>query len=689
MSPNASSALTESDEELAELAGSFRQRRGPLTAIVIANLVLAGVALGVPGYRGRLVAREAQSQFSAFAACLFDGTAQDTGGLGLPPGTDDRFAARVLHADAGWPASCERHLRAIPPPDAIFLFPSIKRTAADVRAVVAMLEQEFEALSVLRERGIGQVPERPLLLVEKLRATLMLLAEAAGTDGAVKQSAITLRGQPGVHTPARLPIMGRPGGSLSLWGMPNGIEVVATDRIGISWLSLDDGDIDRRRARRSGLVRGVVVQDQTPYVLWATPERRCQEREDRCARRATGFAPFDRGSDTLPEPLWLAGHPHERIDRGLWVRDREVVMLVRGHAGEQAEVRRFALPRFELSEVTLDTQKPVAGERVIAPPESGVVADALLLDGRPARALFMQRDVTGAITTTLKQEGGGPSQVLPAVAGPDAWSLLAAPCEGGAGVAFAYGTGSQVRVAFLPAPAATLEADPRAPGGSAREPEAPKLGSPISAPGGASLAASAGTEQAPSAPKPGVLPEAQVTPPLETALLPVLDRDIADLDRARLLCDGKSTTLLYLDSDHRLWSRTCTHAGQCGEPRQKASRVRYFDALLHKGGPVYALSGDKTAQQIRVLAETGKKPVVPAPCWDPRRGLCAVPRLVSDGDRLILAARDGSDLLTMESPDGGKSWKPMSGVQVDVPVNTDPLAPMRQHMIRKGLEQPY
>ena len=99
------------------------------------------------------------------------------------------------------------------------------------------------------------------------------------------------------------------------------------DRLGLSWLSLDDGHVDRRRARRSGLVRGVRTIDEDPYVVWATPEHRCAELDDQCARRATGIAPFDRGSDVLPEPTWLASHPAGRLDRSLHVESGRVWLL--------------------------------------------------------------------------------------------------------------------------------------------------------------------------------------------------------------------------------------------------------------------------------------------------------------------------------------------------------------------------
>ena len=53
---------------------------------------------------------------------------------------------------------------------------------------------------------------------------------------------------------------------------------------------------------------------------------------------------------------------------------------------------------------------------------------------------------------------------------------------------------------------------------------------------------------------------------------------------------------------------------------------------------------------------------------------------------LLLCGRDGSDLLAIESDDGGRHWKTMSGLQGQGGVNADPDAPMRQHRLRKGLD---
>ena len=66
--------------------------------------------------------------------------------------------------------------------------------------------------------------------------------------------------------------------------------------------------------------------------------------------------------------------------------------------------------------------------------------------------------------------------------------------------------------------------------------------------------------------------------------------------------------------------------------------------------------------------------------------MCGQPTLVADSGRLLLCARDGSDLLAIESEDAGRTWKSMSGLQVSNAAPTDADAPMRQHRLRKGLD---
>jgi hypothetical protein len=53
---------------------------------------------------------------------------------------------------------------------------------------------------------------------------------------------------------------------------------------------------------------------------------------------------------------------------------------------------------------------------------------------------------------------------------------------------------------------------------------------------------------------------------------------------------------------------------------------------------------------------------VPAVCWTDARGLCSTPTLASIGERVLLGAREGTDLRVLESADAGLTWAPMKGL---------------------------
>jgi hypothetical protein len=74
----------------------------------------------------------------------------------------------------------------------------------------------------------------------------------------------------------------------------------------------------------------------------------------------------------------------------------------------------------------------------------------------------------------------------------------------------------------------------------------------------------------------------------------------------------------------------------------------------------------------------------PYACWDPPAGLCGRPTLAVLGSRVLLAAREGSDLLVLESSDQGKAFAPLESLLGDAPTGST-SQPMDQHRLRKGL----
>src|SRR5688500_405544 len=127
------------EDDAERTAAAFRPNVRPMLIAVLANVLLAGLCLGVPYARGHAQTERSLRAFARFAGCLLDGKPQAQLGLGLPPGDRARFASQVMTAKLDWPGRCRDDLQAIAPDEAIFLWPSMKLAGADVRAAVALL----------------------------------------------------------------------------------------------------------------------------------------------------------------------------------------------------------------------------------------------------------------------------------------------------------------------------------------------------------------------------------------------------------------------------------------------------------------------------------------------------------------------------------------------------------------------
>ena len=66
--------------------------------------------------------------------------------------------------------------------------------------------------------------------------------------------------------------------------------------------------------------------------------------------------------------------------------------------------------------------------------------------------------------------------------------------------------------------------------------------------------------------------------------------------------------------------------------------------------------------------------------------MCGIPSLIADPHRLVLTARDRSDLLALESTDGGVSFTTLSGLVGAAKIEQSTTSPLKQHRVRKGLE---
>jgi hypothetical protein len=169
-----------------------------------------------------------------------------------------------------------------------------------------------------------------------------------------------------------------------------------------------------------------------------------------------------------------------------------------------------------------------------------------------------------------------------------------------------------------------------------------------------------------------------------------LDAEDSARDRVRLECAGELARLFYIDQAHVLWAIDCA-ADSCQPARELAREVAQFSVAQRGPRSVVAFHSGPTAPVIRVLRldEHGAPlaaPSVVASCWEPLGGMCGVSNLVADRERVVLLARDGPDLLALETGNEGYSFSSLSGFGADRAHARDVVAPLQQHRQRKGID---
>jgi hypothetical protein len=627
-----------SELEAKQVAAAFRPGRRRNWIFVSIHVVTISLILGLPYLRGRHLAATERADFGNFARCLIGGASADRPGLALPRGDRENFAAHALFAPANWPAVCRPALQRLAPEPAIFLWPSVKQASGDLRATVDLMDRELQTLSERRRQPLGRVPQRPLEALKRIQAASVLLARAAGVDADVDNDALTLEPNPtGLAKPARLPLMAGDSSTLEVWTSPLSLTALGIDARGLSYLRLADGKIDHARVKRTSYVRGVTRAGDTPYVVWAMPEARCQTREDRCVGRPTGLAPLDWGGRELGDPTWkLSEHVGARLDRALHVSETgKLELLGRDTPEGTLALTLFRLPPHDPSHPPDPKAAPLEPEQrtlIGASP----VDSAILLPGEPSAVLAARAsEEEGGVTATLVWASDGvPPLPLMAAKGSGPWT---AACQYGEARYLAYGSSAQLRLARA-LPFQTL------------------------------------------------LPLAQQELPLGAAI----DPDNAALDKVRLICGEAGLRALYLSDQRELWQIGCDADG-CKAPRSLASNVYTFSALLDGASSVVAYSGGPLAPIIRVARfdsqggiESG--PLTPGACWEPLGGMCGTPLLQADAQRIVLLAHDGGDLLGLESTDGGRSFASLSGLVTGASFENSTTSPLKQHRLRKGLD---
>jgi hypothetical protein len=622
---------SEHESETERIARSFRPQWRPVAITVGANLLLTSLLLGVPYWRGHEIALRQRQAFAQLAQCVFGGHLPTSPGLSLPSGDRDHYADNVLYAPEDWPLSCRRPLQALAPPDVIFLWPSVKRAGADLRAVVRLVDQELVLLHQARGLGSARVPSRPLAAIAKLQGALTLMAQAAGTDEDLDNDVLRFEPSSALATPARLPLFAAPGAVLHLTAAGGVLEALAIDARGVSWLRLDGGKIDRERVKRTGLLRSMLHTGNEPFMVWATPEARCRERADHCAFRATGVAAYARGAGALPSPTWLAGHPTTRPDRAMQVGPNgRVDMLARRAPDGGIVLRRFLLP----ATVAVPGAPPLNAESTTSILESTHVSDSHLVPNELNVVAYAEANGGTVNAALVWADHARAPVVLDPVPGDDPFISA---CGSADTHYVVYGSLTAHRIARI---------------------DATGVG--------------------------------YTTEVLVRRMSRAFSEDNPALDQLRLLCAAAAAQLLVLDVNATLWLTTCSRDAACAPAIRIAEQVSTFDAIGLEKHTVIAFSGAGSASAIRILrvSSDGKASgpaVVPAACWNPSEGMCGLPSLAQEGQRLLLAARENSDLLVLESNDAGAHFTTLSGLKMrDAfdPVSHDPL---EQHRVRKGL----
>lgn len=663
------------EQEAKQVASAMRPQRRPLLIALVANLVLSGALLGVPYVRGRILAHEAREHYVAFVQCMIGGEPAESPGLSLPRGEREHYAAKVLFANADWPMACRPTLQRLRPPDATFLWPSLKAAGADLRVAIDLVDKELIALAKRRAEATGRVPQRPLDALRRLQAASVLFARAGGAKDDIDNDSIVLSDEiTGLAAPARLPLMIGDTQGLVGWSDSGVLELLTFDSHSLAYLRVDGGKVDRERVRRNSFLRGVSRAGSTAYLAWAMPESKCSEREDHCSARPTGLARFDKGGSEFDEPTWkLPGHPAERLDRALLISETgRVDFLRRSSARGGVEWIRTHLPLSAAAAAAGSAQKPewleTEAEATVvdlpeepkpkrehvearapsaASPDAGapttpekpeptplVPSSATLVRGEPISVLQATQTAAGIEASLTLTDRPARTIQLDLLPGEKPWT---AACAAGSDRFLAYGSTTELRVK-------------RYSEGSSAQPltaQQVDMGAP-------------------------------------------LDPEDSGGDRLRLLCDDGQAQLLFIAKDLSLQELSCDKS-RCTKARVLTKNVAELDAVRRRGLTLIAYQQGALAPTIKLLRldEQGKllgPPSIAATCWEPLGGMCGRPTLIADAQRTALLTRDGPDLLALETTNDGRTFSSLSGVGAKAAIGSNTLTPLKQHRKRKGME---
>ncbi len=135
----------------------------------------------------------------------------------------------------------------------------------------------------------------------------------------------------------------------------------------------------------------------------------------------------------------------------------------------------------------------------------------------------------------------------------------------------------------------------------------------------------------------------------------------------RAVADPRVLGAVVLDRDRRVHATRCAPA--CDGWREVGRGVRAFEAAALGGAILIAyVQRARGAQVVRRLDDELGPPVRPGACFregelvaEPT-GMCGPPLMVAGDDRVIVGARDGEDVLVVQSADG-RTFVPLRGLR--------------------------
>jgi hypothetical protein len=605
-----------SSPELVELTRAAAKKRRLLWAL-LGNVVMLVVLLGGPFVRGILRAHDAIRDFGAFGVCMYGGTPLSEGaeaGLGVPIGSEAHFAARLIQREKGWPDRCLEILHETLADQPIFLLPSVKVAEGDVRAAVELVERELTAVLV-RVPG-ERMSTRPLRAIEHLRAALSRHALTAGVIDVPSADAFRLEAAHGLPIPTRVPLYASTDARVSLWGADSELSALSVDTTGVSYVHVGAGSMAQLRLPRPKLLEGFLPTETGGVFLWAMPRTRCRERKEGCANKAMGVGQFSPPLSELPLPRWLGAHPAGRLERSVWARGTRVLVIAEA-AEQRRELREFALSSEPVDKATSELPPLQAVSR------SGPLAsDDAWLSSLAGEPLLLAVSRVEERTELLRLTDDGLQKLADLPGAADSAWLSGRSCADGA--ALSYGNEHALVAARLS--------------------------------------------------NEGVL---TTWPAFAIGLRDVIHDREPGYDRVKNLClpDG-GALLLLRDGDDQLHALACAKDGAPCRENLLAKQVRSVAELLlepelkknAKPRVLVAYAGAKNLAQIQLReldlsgASRGEPRIVSA-CWAPLGGLCGTPLLDRVGSRVLLGAREATDLLMLESPDEGAHWEPLRGLK--------------------------